>query len=528
MCFAPATARATDKCALIESRSSLPTLSGAHITSVDVVSGGPELPGPVARFAAFHTNSRASVIRRQLLFAPGDTIDTLLVAETLRRLRAQRLFGDAAITAQRCDADGGVALSIHTRDTWTLRPTARLQSTNQLSVGVEEKNFLGTGRAVSLTREYTLRGNGAAVSLVDPFLFGRDLTGNVRLANLAGGHTLRFGVRRHEYSVFDGWKAEANFARLSYGDTIVGERALHTITAAGLLGKQIARSPAGVSMVLAGFDFDSAASISPSMRQVAPGQPHVRSYLGLDLGFQRRTAEFDSAGWIAPGRGFLDVPLGWESEVLVGAGYERAAEEPAMKIDGWLGRVFMPRHGSIVMVDGWASSYFGREIDRNQIVRGALSWYQQAARGMWGVRLTAEELLELDPDRRNLSLMALADYTAPVLRPYVARGGQSVTGSLGRDIRLFTVGANSVVNVGPWVAGSYRWSVDNAPGNQVKAGVVGGRLRILSANGAISSIRLDFGYPVIRSAFLNRSPFVTITYGALFDVSRQRDGRRLF
>jgi hypothetical protein len=54
------------------------------------------------------------------------------------------------------------------------------------------------------------------------------------------------------------------------------------------------------------------------------------------------------------------------------------------------------------------------------------AWYADAPRGMWGVRVTGEQLVELDPDRRGLSLTPLADYTAPAVPGYAARGGRSI------------------------------------------------------------------------------------------------------
>jgi hypothetical protein len=503
-------------------------LSGARITSIDLVSEGPALPGPLGAFGFLHRSSRDGIIRRQLLFAPGDTVDTLLVGETMRRLRSQRLFSDAVITARQCDPTGGVALTVRTRDTWTLRPTLRLRASSQLSFGVEDKNFLGSGRTVAFTREMTLRGNGGALAVTDPFLFGSDVAGNARVSNLAGTHALRLGVRRHEYSLFDQWKLEANFARLSYGDTVVTERALHTISAMTLVGRRIGTSHTAVTLLLVGAEFDSAASISTSSGNVPLGMTHVRSFIGADLGMQRRTAQFDTASWIVPGRGFLDVPLGWEAEGIVGGGYERDARTPALKLDGWMGRVWLPNRGSILMVDGWFSSYFGHRVDLNQISRASLSWYSAAAAGMWGVRLTAEQLLELDPDRRAFSLMPLADITSPVLRIYSPRGGRSLAAALDRDVHLMKVGAASVLNVGGFLGGSYRWRVQDVPDNELKAAVVGARLRLLSANGAVSSIRVDVGYPVVRSEILPKGAYLTVSFGTLFDASRQRDGRRAY
>lgn len=518
---------AAGDCAVLESRSGLAALSGVRITSIDILSQRPELPGPASAFEGLHAPSRESIIRRQLLFAPGDTVDSLRVGETLRRLRAQRLFSDAVVFAQRCEPGNGVALTVRTRDTWTFRPTARLRANNQLSFGLEERNFLGTGRTVALTREMTFRGTGAAFTYTDPFILGTSVAGNLRIANLAGGRTLRFGARRHEYSVLDPWRAEASFARISFRDTAAAEKGLHTISAMTLVGRRIASSPTSITMLLAGAEFDSATSISPSRRSGVPGMPHARSFAGVDLGIQHRTAQFDSVSWIVPGKGFLDVPLGWEGEGVVAGGYERQASTPAMKLDGWTGRVFIPRRGRILMIDAWASTYLGRGVDHNQILRASVSWYAEAPAGMWGLRLTAEQLRELDPDRRGLSLMPLADYTAPVVRPYGARGGRSVAASLDRDVHVAHVGAASVVNVGGFLAGSYRWRVTDVPSGEIGAGVVGARFRVLSANGTVGSIRMDVGYPVLRSAAIAQKPFLTITYGTLFDASRQRDGRRI-
>ena len=526
-CIFASPARA-DECAVIESRASLATLSGMRISAVDIQSEGPSLPDLVNAFGALHPVSQAGVIRRQLLFAPGDTVDTLLVGETMRRLRAQRLFSDAVILARRCDSDGSISLVVRTRDSWTLRPTARMRSSSQLSLGVEERNIFGTGRTVAFTHEMTTRGTGAAASYSDPFLFGRDISANARVANLAGAHTLRFGIRRHEYSVFDGWRAEANFARLSYRDTVVAEKALHTVSAMMLMGRRIGTSGTAVTMILAGAEFDSAASISASRRVIAPSNVHARSFVGLDVGVQRRTAQFDSASWIVPGRGFLDVPLGWEGEGIVATGYERDAGSPALKLDGWAGRVFMPRRGTVLMLDGWASSYLGRGVDRNQIARASASLYRAATGGMWGARLTVEQLLEVDPDRRGLSLMPLADYTTPVLHEHAARGGRAIAGSIERDVHLRQVAAASVLNVGGFIAGSYRWRVSDIPDGQLRAGVVGARVRVLSANGTVSSVRIDVGYPVVLSDALPRKPFLILKFGTLFDASRQRDGRRIY
>jgi len=526
-CLLSAPARADD-CPVVESRAALASLSGARIASVQVVTEAPDLPGIAQPFAHLHPASREGTIRRQLLFAAGDSIDTLLVGETMRRLRRQRLFSDAVLLARRCGT-GDVELTLRTRDSWTLRPRAQLRTPSILSVGAEERNFLGTGRAIAVTSEMSPRGSGAAFTLNDPWLFGTNAAANLRIASLGGSHTLRAGLRTHEYSVFDTWRAEANVARLSFGDTASADRALHTLAALFLVAHPIgAMTPAGVTLLQAGMEFDSAATISSTRRVAMPDGEHVRTFLGADVGVIRRTAAFDTASWVVPGRGFLDVPLGWEGDGVAAFGYDRALDVPVLRLDAWMGRVFLPSRGSILMVDAWSSGYLGRLIDANHIERFSAAWYQSAAGGMWGARLTAERLLELDPDLRQLSLMQAADYSAPAVGIFAARGGRAVAGSVERSVHVLRAGANSMLDGGAFLAGSYRTEVLGRPDDPIRAGVVGGRLRLLSANGAVSSVRLDVGYPVVLTADLRKKVFATITVGTLFDVSRQRDGRRVY
>jgi hypothetical protein len=295
-----------------------------------------------------------------------------------------------------------------------------------------------------------------------------------------------------------------------------------------LVGRRVGHAVTSSTTLLVGAEVDSAASVPSVARMRAPGETRARSFVGLDIGMMRRTAQFDTASWVVPNRGFLDVPLGWESDVMLGAGRERVVGSPALKLDSWIGRVWIPQRGRILMADGWLSGYAGRGVDANHIARASVAWYAEAPRGMWGLRATAEQLMEIDPDLRGLSLMQLADYSAPAMPGYAARGGRSFAASAERSVHLAYVGGNSVLDAGGFVAGSYRWRVEDVPDGQLRAGVVGARFRVLSANGGINSIRIDVGYPVVRSEVLPHRAFALMTIGTLFDVSRQRDGRRIY
>jgi outer membrane protein assembly factor BamA len=81
------------------------------------------------------------VVQRQLLFSPGDRIDTTLVAETLRRLRDRRLYTDVIFAVRRCAGSDSVDLLVTTRDAWTLRPIARIVPPNTISTAAEDRNL---------------------------------------------------------------------------------------------------------------------------------------------------------------------------------------------------------------------------------------------------------------------------------------------------------------------------------------------------------------------------------------------------
>src|SRR5687768_14522402 len=83
-----ASAALGQECAEVASQTSLAALTGRRIAAVRVVTADPEpLPGPAGVLSGLHVRTRESTVRRDLLLVPGDTVDTLKVAESLRRLR---------------------------------------------------------------------------------------------------------------------------------------------------------------------------------------------------------------------------------------------------------------------------------------------------------------------------------------------------------------------------------------------------------------------------------------------------------
>jgi len=159
-CFAARVAHGSEEGAAVASESpAIPSpgeleASGAVVGRITVIPGdifdlGIEgEDGWLYRTAnKLHMNTRASVIREQLLFETGDRYSDRVVQETERNLRANSYLNEAKIVPVAYDGEN-VDLEVHTRDTWTLNPGvnfSRAGGENEYALQIREKNLLGGG-----------------------------------------------------------------------------------------------------------------------------------------------------------------------------------------------------------------------------------------------------------------------------------------------------------------------------------------------------------------------------------------------
>ena len=110
-------------------------------------------PGFVARLAnALHIKTRASVIRRSLLIAPGEPYDSARVAESERALRALGVFRFVRVDTTRLG--GSLALRAVTADGWSSKPQANYSTAGgdqTWEIGFIEENFLGTASQLGVS-----------------------------------------------------------------------------------------------------------------------------------------------------------------------------------------------------------------------------------------------------------------------------------------------------------------------------------------------------------------------------------------
>lgn len=98
---------------------------------------------------ALHMRTRAFVVRRELLLAPGMPSDSALAAETARNLRSLGFFRVARVDT--VTTDSGTLLRVTTKDRWTTKGNAGARLTGGqtlLNLALAESNLLGTGTSL--------------------------------------------------------------------------------------------------------------------------------------------------------------------------------------------------------------------------------------------------------------------------------------------------------------------------------------------------------------------------------------------
>jgi outer membrane protein assembly factor BamA len=156
-----------------------------------------------------HIKTRAEVIRKQLLFKPGDRYNRHLIDESERILRADGFFYDAWIREVRYQ-DNHVDLRVTTRDVWTLNPGfnfSRSGGTNSIGVQLEDTNFLGSGATFKVFHTSDVDRTTTGFQASDEHTFGTWISSAVTFSNNSDGYLRELSVQQPFYALNTRWAA---------------------------------------------------------------------------------------------------------------------------------------------------------------------------------------------------------------------------------------------------------------------------------------------------------------------------------
>jgi len=530
-----ALAQDPQQCTTYRSEVTLGVLSGHRIDSVAVETGSPNLGRHGRAIARLHVRSRPEIIRRELLFAVGDTVDTLRVAESLRRLRRLQFLERAHVEGRECPSPTGEVLSLHvvTRDSWTTRPDIKTGG-NSPRVGLAERNLLGTGQTFALSVVSHNRSLGAGVSTYDAFGFGTGMTTRGQYQRYYEGVIRGLSLSRRQSSVADPWRAEADFWDQNYEPKAPGSEQIERTGGNFVAG--IRAGPANSSHIfylLGGVETEHTSLAASQQAQVLGPIRIDRRFTGPQLGLSVVSASYDTLTWVLPGGAIVDVPRTFEGEIVVGLGrgaissvdadasVESIRSSLMTHYDAWVGREWLPNRSTRIVTDLWASGYDGDDW-RSTRLRGAISADHAATNGLWQLTLAAEQLTDPDPDVRALTIF---DRALPFVPSTVRLAESALTMSLDRTRHLHQLWSSYELDGSVFGAIARRWdpAATTPTAENFTVGVVGLSLAVAPRRPGRPTIRLDYGVPVTAGPGVRRAPRFGITLIPWLETGRHRD-----
>jgi surface antigen-like variable number repeat protein len=383
---------------------------GARIGEIRVVTKGifdPSEPGEnrrVFRLAdRLHRTTRPGVVERQLLFRPGDPYSPAALAESERLLRANRYLYDAEIRpVLPANAEGDrVDVEVVTRDVWTLRPgfsVSRAGGKNETKFSLEDSNFLGTGKDLTLWRISNVDRDQTLLRYRDPHLLGSRAQVEVSWADYSDGGARRFELERPFFAFDARWAAGLKAWRYEridplYDRGLVFDRFEHRRdwlevyggVSAGRVEGKARRIEMGVTLERNRFDFapggDSDSFVPPDRTLAYPwiGYQYVEDgfIAERDLDRLQRTEDLNLGRQLQARLGWSTRSFGADDDRLVFASDFAA---------GW-----RPGRRQLLLASAQAGSRWGDGGVENLLVAGRARYYVREGQGGRAGRLLGGE-----------------------------------------------------------------------------------------------------------------------------------------
>lgn len=351
---------------------------------------------------ALHIQTRESVIRRALLFKPGDKVSVRVLQETERQLLGYAYLYDVQFRALD-HRDGAVDIEVSTRDTWSLDLGLRFSRTGGRTtsgIRIADNNLFGTGTTFGISRDNDVDRSS------NEFFFANDRIAGTRVAlrllhasNSDGGAD-EIVVVRPFYELDARWAAGALASRFDRIDPVYNagevvseyrhrQRRADAFggRSAGLVDGWVHRYSIGVNAVEDKYATEPG-RVPPA--QLPADRKLVGPYARYEVVEDRYLREFNRnligrPEFFALGLA-AKVQLGWAAQSL-------GSTRDTLLYEGTVSRGFEPAPGQTVMTSGYLTGEFAAsDVQRQRLGARAQYYRPQGARWLFYASAAADAI----------------------------------------------------------------------------------------------------------------------------------------
>lgn len=446
-----------------------------RITEVEIRTDNVFTPGEAAsaffpyRLAnALHAETWKSLIEKYLLFHVGDPLDPDRLAETERNLRATGLFRYVLVRSM------GTKVIVETGDAWTLLLRGALSNKGGVTTyqaGVEEKNFLGTGRQLKFLYDKGTERISRSFTFVDPAFLRPYTLLSVLFSDLSDGTVYEARLQQPFFALDTPWAAGLFYRQAIFQPQIwaggeevaVWSEHQRDVRVEGGLRLDLASNK--VHRILGSFEWTEVALRPGDFGPPPPTGAPPRRFLFFGAALER-----DERNWIQR----TDVEKIGRVEDFNLAPVGRVELGASPKIFGATGAVRVMAHGSMgsLLPSGFSVATVTGETryengPRNAIVSLDVRAYLQSTRWTFVARIGANSAWRLDPETQ---IRLDGETGVRGYRLHAVSGTGHVVGNLElrtvffHDVlRLVSIGAAAFCDAGvSWGAPDGFWRLSDA------------------------------------------------------------------
>lgn len=156
---------------------------------------------------ALHVQTKDHVLRRELLFVPGDPYRQAIIDESARNLRRLRFVYNISIVPT-CYQDGLVDILVRAQDNWTTRLAVQanhLGGVTTSELEIKELNVAGFGKELELKRAKDIDRTTFQLDYTDPRLVGSRLRLRLLAADTSDGNAELADLTRPFFALDTRW-----------------------------------------------------------------------------------------------------------------------------------------------------------------------------------------------------------------------------------------------------------------------------------------------------------------------------------